>query len=91
MRSFLQRVITVAICFVVLGRGIAAAQSVAVSQVSGIVVDSSAAPLPGATVTMKKTDTGQTRVVVTGSDHSVTLLKVAGVRNNLVKWLWAHD
>jgi len=73
VRSFLQRVITVAICFLVLGRGIAAAQSVAVSQVSGIVVDSSAAPLPGATVTMKKTDTGQTRVVVTGSDGNYSV------------------
>jgi len=52
----------------VLGVGVAKAQSVSGSQVSGVVVDSSGGPLPGASVTMKKTDTGQTRSVVTGGD-----------------------
>jgi len=73
MGRFLQRAIAVPSCVFVLGLGMAAAQSVSISQVSGVVVDSSGATLPGVSVTMKKTDTGQTRSVVTGGDGGLSL------------------
>ena len=43
----------------------AAAQAVAVAQLSGRVVDASGAALPGVEVTVVQTDTGMTRFVVT--------------------------
>ena len=43
---------------VILGSGIAATQSVNVSQVTGVIHDSTGAAIPGATVIITKTDTG---------------------------------
>jgi carboxypeptidase family protein/TonB-dependent receptor-like protein len=53
--------------------GIAHAQAVAGSQVSGVVKDSSGAVLPGVEVTITKTDTGTTRTVFTGADGRYVL------------------
>ena len=52
----------------VLAAGMAWAQAVAGSQVSGVVKDSSGGVLPGVEVTITKTDTGVARSVVTGPD-----------------------
>ena len=49
------------------------AQAVAGSQVSGIVRDSSGGALPGAEVTITKTDTGAIRTVFTAEDGSYVL------------------
>jgi len=46
----------------------ARAQAIAGSQLSGVVRDSSNAPIPGAEVTVTKTDTGMTRTVFTSQD-----------------------
>ena len=46
----------------------AAAQSVAVAQLSGTVLDESGGALPGVEVTVTKTDTGMTRFVITGDE-----------------------
>jgi hypothetical protein len=54
----------------VLAAGIAWAQAVAGSQVSGVVKDSSGGVLPGVEVTIVKTDTGVARTVVTAGDGS---------------------
>ena len=51
-----------------LAAGMAWAQAVAGSQVSGVVKDSSGGVLPGVEVTITKTDTGAVRTVVTGAD-----------------------
>jgi hypothetical protein len=51
----------------------ARAQSVAGSQLSGVVRDASGAAVPGATVTVTKTDTGQARTAQSGADGSYTL------------------
>jgi hypothetical protein len=51
----------------------AAAQAVAGSQVSGIVRDSTGAALPGADVTITKTDTGLMRTTFTGADGRYAL------------------
>jgi Carboxypeptidase regulatory-like domain len=58
----------VSLAFVVLGFAAAPAraQEVAGSQLSGIVRDAANLPIPGAEVTITKTDTGLTRTVVTG-------------------------
>ncbi len=53
-----------------LGAGAAQAQSVSGSQLSGTVKDSTGGALPGAMVTMTKTDTGQTRSVNSGGNGS---------------------
>lgn len=53
--------------------GTAWAQAVAGSQVSGIVRDPSGAALPGAEVTITKTDTGASRTVFTGADGAYVL------------------
>ena len=50
-----------------------AAQGVSTSQVSGVVRDSSGGVLPGAEVTVTKTDTGLVRTVFTGADGTYTL------------------
>src|SRR4029453_19264502 len=47
---------------------VAAAQTVAVAQLSGTVVDESGAALPGAEVKVTQTDTGMTRFVISGQD-----------------------
>ena len=49
------------------------AQAVAGSQVSGIVRDSSGGALPGAEVTITKTDTGTVRTAFTNADGSYVL------------------
>ena len=49
------------------------AQAVGGSQVSGFVRDSSGGVLPGATVVMTKTDTGQSRTVVTADDGTYSI------------------
>jgi hypothetical protein len=53
------------------------AQSVAGSQVSGVVKDSSGGVLPGVEVTMTKTDTGTVRTVFTGADGSYVFPNLA--------------
>jgi hypothetical protein len=53
--------------------GTAHAQAVAGSQLSGIVRDSSGGSIPGAEVTVTKTDTGMTRTVFTGADGTYSL------------------
>src|SRR4030095_10380571 len=47
---------------------LARAQAVAGSQLSGVVRDASSAPIPGAEVTVTKTDTGMVRTVFTSVD-----------------------
>ena len=46
----------------------ALAQTVAVAQLSGTVLDESGAALPGAEVRVTQTDTGMNRFVITGQD-----------------------
>ena len=48
-------------------------QAVSTSQVSGTVQDSSGAAMPSAQVTLRQTDTGQSRVTVTSTDGSFIL------------------
>src|SRR5256885_1082198 len=61
----LLRLICCATGVVLAAAGTAAAQAVSGSQVSGIVRDSSGGAIPGADVTITKTDTGVTRTVFT--------------------------
>src|SRR5262245_1877987 len=56
----------------VFATGPAWAQAVAGSQLSGTVRDSSSAAIPGAVVTVTKTDTGMMRTVVTSTDGDYT-------------------
>ena len=49
------------------------AQAVATAQISGVVRDSSGGVLPGAEVTLTKTDTGTVRTVYTNTDGSYTV------------------
>jgi len=58
---------------VLVATGAAWAQAVAGSQLSGVVRDSTGGTIPGAEVTVTKTDTGLTRTVFTGADGSYTL------------------
>ena len=51
----------------------ASAQAIAGSQLSGIVRDSSGGAIPGAEVTVTKTDTGAVRTVFTGADGAYAL------------------
>ena len=67
------RVISVVISLLAATAAVAAAQSVSVSSVSGIVRDASGGALPGATVTIIKTDTRQARSVVTGPDGAYSI------------------
>ena len=57
-----------AILLTVITGSAAWAQSVSSAQLSGVVRDSSGGALPGADVTVTKTDTGAVRSVVTGVD-----------------------
>jgi len=65
--------ICIAVVLCALNAANAAAQAVAGSQVSGIVRDTSGGALPGADVTITKTDTQLVRSTVTGSDGSYVL------------------
>ncbi|HMD35745.1 MAG TPA: TonB-dependent receptor, partial [Vicinamibacterales bacterium] len=56
-----------------LASGTGWAQAVSGSQISGIVKDTSGAPIPGAEVTATKTDTGAVRTAFTGADGSYAL------------------
>jgi len=56
-----------------LASGTGWAQAVSGSQISGVVKDSSNAPIPGAEVTATKTDTGAVRTVFTNADGSYVL------------------
>jgi hypothetical protein len=67
------RAICIAVMLCALSAATAAAQAVAGSQVSGIVRDSSGGALPGAEVTITKTDTGLMRTTFTGSDGTYAL------------------
>ena len=62
--------IAVLLCLSALSATDSSAQAVGGSQVSGLVSDASGGAFPGATVTMTKTDTGQARTAVSGSDGS---------------------
>src|SRR6476659_8963543 len=53
--------------------GSAWAQAIAGSQLSGVVHDSSGAPIPGVEVTATKTDTGQVRTVFSAADGAYAL------------------
>src|SRR5437762_5591087 len=69
------RLLRALLCLVVLtfvATGTAWAQAVAGSQLSGVVKDSSSGAIPGAEVTITKTDTGMTRTVFTGADGAYT-------------------
>src|SRR5712691_5433959 len=59
--------------FVFATLGNAWAQAVAGAQISGTVRDSSGGTIPGAEVTVTKTDTGTTRTVFTGADGAYAL------------------
>ena len=56
-----------------LAGGTAWSQAVAGSQISGVVRDTSGAAIPGAEITVTKTDTGTVRTVFTGADGSYVL------------------
>jgi hypothetical protein len=69
------RLLRALLCLVVLtfvASGTAWAQAVAGSQLSGVVKDWSSGAIPGAEVTVMKTDTGMTRTVFTGADGAYT-------------------
>src|SRR5262252_7196889 len=57
----------------VLATGTGWTQAVSGSQISGVVKDTSGATIPGAEVTVTKTDTGAVRTVFTGADGSYVL------------------
>ena len=61
----LRRILSVFVMALLLASIEAAAQSVAVAQLSGTVLDESGAALPGVEVTITKTDTGMTRFMIT--------------------------
>ena len=61
------------VALVFASHGSAWAQAIAGSQLSGVVRDSSGAPIPGVEVTATKTDTGQVRTVFTGADGAYAL------------------
>src|SRR5678815_5155836 len=61
------------VLLVLVATGPARAQEVAGSQLSGVVRDSSGAGVPGAEVTVTKTDTGLTRTVFTGAEGAYAI------------------
>lgn len=67
------RLLPVGVALVLVAGGAAWAQQVGGSQVSGVVRDTSGGVLPGAEVTITKTDTGLTRTVFTNADGAYTL------------------
>ena len=68
----LLRALVCLVVLVLLASGTAWAQAVAGSQLSGVVKDSSAAAIPGAEVTVTKTDTGALRTVFTDTAGTFT-------------------
>ncbi len=58
---------------IILVINVAAAQSVNVSQVTGVIHDSTGASIPGVTVTVTKTDTGLERTVISGEDGAYSI------------------
>src|SRR4051794_21028970 len=73
VRVRLLRVFVHVALLALIASGTAYSQAVAGSQLSGVVRDSSGGSIPGAEVTVTKTDTGMTRTVFTGADGTYTL------------------
>jgi hypothetical protein len=73
VRVRLLRVFVSVALLALVASGTAHAQAVAGSQLSGVVRDSSGGSIPGAEVTVTKTDTGMTRTVFSGADGAYTL------------------
>ena len=69
----LLRVLVCSIALALAAAGAAWAQAVAGSQLSGVVRDTSGGAIPGAEVTVTKTDTGMTRTVFTAADGAYAL------------------
>jgi hypothetical protein len=69
----LVRALLVILALVFAAQAEAWAQAIAGSQLSGVVRDSSGGALPGAEVTVTKTDTGQVRTVFTSADGAYAL------------------
>jgi hypothetical protein len=67
------RTIVGIVLFSLAAAGTGWAQAIAGSQLSGVVRDSSGATIPGAEVTVTKTDTGATRTVFTSGDGTYSL------------------
>lgn len=67
------RIAVVVFVLLAVAGGTGWAQAVAGSQLSGVVRDSSGGVLPGAEVTVTKTDTGATRTVFTGGDGTYVI------------------
>src|SRR5437764_15107204 len=65
-REMVRRLLSVLAFMLLFGPIGASAQTVAVAQLSGTVLDDSGAVLPGVEVTATQTDTGMTRFVITG-------------------------
>src|SRR6266545_2121995 len=61
------------VVLVLLTNGTASAQAIAGSQLSGVVRDSSGGAIPGAEITVTKTDTGAIRTVFSGADGAYAL------------------
>src|SRR4249920_3431989 len=72
VRVRLLRVFVSVALLALVASGTAHAQAVAGSQLSGVVRDSSGGSIPGAEVTVTKTDTGMTRTVFSGADGAYT-------------------
>ena len=73
MMNGLIRQSAAALMLLALAAGASYGQSIGGSQVSGFVRDSSGGALPGASVSMTKTDTAQVRTTVTGADGGFSL------------------
>ena len=69
----LLRALVCSVALALVATGTAWAQAVAGSQLSGVVRDTSGGAIPGAEVTVTKTDTGMTRTVFTGTDGAYAL------------------
>ena len=69
----LVRSVLVIVVLVLATHGDAWAQAIAGSQLSGVVRDSTGGTIPGAEVTVTKTDTGMVRTVFTGADGTYAL------------------
>src|SRR5947207_10322482 len=69
----LLRALVCSVALALVATGTAWAQAVAGSQLSGVVRDTSGGAIPGAEVTVTKTDTGMTRTVFTGADGAYAL------------------
>src|SRR5438067_2025249 len=74
----LLRALVCSVALALVATGTAWAQAVAGSQLSGVVRDTSGGAIPGAEVTVAKTDTGMTRTVFTGADGAYALPNLPG-------------